>query len=585
MKEESLSYYLKKSKQIQRINLQHSKKIALLGNFTMNGLKEVLEVLSYEKSLDVEIYDSPYAQFKQEIINQNSEWYSFRPDLTFLILDFDALIGDARFEYYSWDEERRKQLIDKTCEEFESFLENALNSQNGKIIVSNFIFPTFSPFGIYDCKIKHTLRDFVNSLNQIIKKMIYEFPLLYCIELDSFFLKFGEKNMKDEKLRFLADVRISPSYIPDLAKNMMRYVKPLFGLTKKCLVLDLDNTLWGGILGEDGFDKISLDDKPPGNAFLEFQKVVLQLYHRGIILAINSKNNFVDVKEVFEKHPKMILKENNFADVQINWEDKASNMIEISKNLNIGMDSFVFWDDDPVNRELIKSQCPEITVIEVPKDSAQYSNTLRELDEFNSYNITLEDSQRGKIYAEQNLRKKDEKKFSNLDEFLSSLQMHVIIHNADKFTIPRISQLTMKTNQFNLTTKRYSPEEIEKMVSNPKYLIKTFSVHDKFGDNGLTGLYIINKEDVKKWKIDTFLMSCRVMGRNIEKVMMSNLIDDAINEKVESILGEYISTKKNSVTKEVYQRLGFTRLNDNQYELKELQKKAIPINNIKISKN
>jgi len=366
---------------------------------------------------------------------------------------------------------------------------------------------------------------------------------------------------------------------------MMKYIKPLFGLTKKCLILDLDNTLWGGILGEDGIEKISLDDKPPGNAFLEFQKVILQLYHRGIILAINSKNNFVDVKEIFEKHPKMILKENNFADAQINWEDKASNMMEISKNLNIGMDSFVFWDDDPVNRELIKSQCPEITVIEVPKDPAQYSNTLRELDEFNSYNITLEDSQRGKIYAEQNLRKKDEKKFSNLDEFLSSLKMHVTINNPDKFSIPRISQLTMKTNQFNLTTKRYSPEEIEKMFSNSKYSIKTFSVQDKFGDNGLTGLYIINKEDAKEWKIDTFLMSCRVMGRNIEKVMMSNLIDDAINEKVEKILGEYVSTKKNSVTKEMYQRLGFTRLNDNQYELKELQKKDISITNIKISKN
>ena len=585
MNENNLSYYLKKSKQIQKIHSQHSKKIALLGNFTLNGLKEVLEVLSYEKKLDLEIYDSPYAQFKQEIVNQNSEWHNFAPDLTFLILDFDALVGDTRFEYYSWNEKKRKQLIDKTCDEFEDFLVNAINSQNGKIIVSNFIFPTFSPFGIYDCKIKHTLRDFVNSLNQIIKKMAEEHSSLYCMELDSFFLKFGEKNVKDEKLRFLADIIVSPSHIPDLAKIMMRYIKPLFGLTKKCLVLDLDNTLWGGILGEEGFDKISLDNKPPGNAFLEFQKVVLQLYNRGIILAINSKNNTSDVKEVFEKHPKMILKENNFADTQINWKDKASNMIEISKKLNIGIDSFVFWDDDPVNRELIKSQCPEITVIEVPKDPALYANTLRELDEFNSYSITLEDSQKGKMYAEQNLRKRNEKKFSNLDEFLSSLQIQVIIKKADKFAIPRISQLTMKTNQFNLTTKRYSPEKIEEIINSSKYLIKTFSVQDKFGDNGLTGLYIVNKEEPKKWKIDTFLMSCRVMGRNIEKVMMVDLIDEAIKEKIESISGEYIYTKKNEVTKELYQKLGFSRLDENQYELKELQKNIISVDNIEISKN
>jgi FkbH-like protein len=585
MNEDTISYYLKKSKQIQRIHSQHSKKIAILGNFTLNGLKEVLEVISYERKLDLKIYDSPYAQFKQEIVNQDSEWHNFTPDVTFLILNFDALIGDARFEYYSWNEERRKQLIDNTCNEFENFLVNALNSQNGKIIVSNFVIPTFSPFGIYDCKIKYTLRDFVNTLNQIIKKTIEAHSTLYCIELDSFFLKFGEKNLKNEKLRFLADIIVSPSHIPDLAKNLMRYIKPLFGLTKKCLVLDLDNTLWGGILGEEGFDKISLDSKAPGNAFLEFQKVILQLYNRGIILAINSKNNYLDVKEVFEKHPKMILKESNFANAQINWDDKASNMAKISKNLNIGTDSFVFWDDDPVNRELIKSQCPEITVIDVPKDPAQYANTLKEIDEFDSYNVTLEDSQKGKMYAEQNLRKKDEKKFSNLDEFLTSLEMQVKIKNADKFTIPRISQLTMKTNQFNLTTKRYSPEEIEKIVNSSRYLVKTFSVQDKFGDNGLTGLYIVNKEDKKKWKIDTFLMSCRIMGRNIEKVMMADLIDEAIKEKIENISGEYISTKKNEVTRELYQKLGFLKLGDNKYELNKLEKNIRLRNNIKISKN
>ncbi|AJM91297.1 HAD-IIIC family phosphatase [Nitrosopumilus piranensis] len=585
MNEDNLSYYIKKSKQIQRIHSEQSKKIALLGNFTLNGLKEVLDVLSYEKKLDLKIYDSPYAQFKQEIVNQDSKWHSFRPDLTFLILDFDALVGDTRFEYYSWNEEKRKQLINKTCDEFENFLVNALNSQNGKIIVSNFIVPDFSPFGIYDCKVKYSLRDFVNALNQTIKKNVENYPSLYSMEFDLFFLKFGEKNLKDQKLRFLADIIISPSHIPDLAKKIMGYIKPLFGLTKKCLVLDLDNTLWGGILGEDGLNNILLDEKAPGNAFLEFQKVILQLYNRGIILAINSKNNYLDVKEVFKKHPKMLLKEKNFADIQINWNDKASNMIEISKNLNIGTDSFVFWDDDPVNRELIRSQCPEITVIDVPKDPAQFANTLRETDEFNSYNITLEDSQKGKMYAEQNLRKKDQKKFSNLDEFLTSLQMKIKIKKADKFTIPRISQLIMKTNQFNLTTKRYFPEEVEKMVNSKNYLVKTFSVQDKFGDNGLTGLYIVNKEEPKKWKIDTFLMSCRIMGRNIERVMMSDLINEAIKERVENISGEYISTKKNEVTRDLYDKLGFSKLNENTYELKNLKKNIIDVDNIEISKN
>lgn len=585
MNDKSLSYYLDKVKQIPNGNLDNTKRIALLSNFTMNGLVETLKVLSYEQGLNVDVYEAPYAQFRQEIINQNSKWHFFKPDLTFLILDFESLVGDLRFEYYTWNEEKRKKIADKTCEELKNFIEIALNSQNGKIVVSKFIIPTFTPFGIYDFKIKHTLGDFVNSLNSVIRQLSYECPSLYCLELDSFFLHFGKTNVNDEKWRYLADFRVSPSYLPKLAKFMMGYVKPLFGLTKKCLVLDLDDTLWGGIVGEDGLDGILLDDKPPGNAFLEFQKVILQLYHRGIILAINSKNNFEDVKEVFEKHPKMVLKVSNFASLKVNWDDKVSNMIEISKDLNIGTDSFVFWDDDPVNRELIKQQLPEITVIDVPKDPAQYANTLRMLDEFNSFNITSEDSQKGKMYSQQNLRRGEEKKFSNLDEFLSSLQMQVTIKKADKFTIPRISQLTMKTNQFNLTTKRYSQEEIEKMASGTNYLIKTFSVSDKFGDNGLTGLYIVNKENPKKWKIDTFLMSCRIMGRNIEKVMMEDLLNEAINEKAEKISGEYITTKKNVITKELYPKLGFLKLNDNQYEMKEFQNFVSSIPYIKIAKN
>lgn len=579
MMNKSLSYYLNKAEKLIPSTTNQPKKVAILSNFTLKGITEVIKVISNEQGMDIEVYESPYNQYKQEVIDINSIWYNYNPDLSFIILDFDSYLGDLKFRFYSMSEAQRNDMIKQMCEELENLLRISISKQTGKIVISNFVAPIYSPYGIFDPKIKYSMKDLVYSLNSVIRDLSLTISSLFVLEMDAFVQRFGKSNLTDEKLRYLADMKISPSYIPELGYFLMSFIKPLFGRTRKCLVLDLDNTLWGGILGEDGINDIKLDEKPPGNSYLEFQKTILELHNRGIILAINSKNNPGDVKEVFENHPNMILKESHFASTFVNWNDKATNLIGIANELNIGVDSMVYFDDDPINRELIKEKIPEVLVVDVPKDPSLYADVLRNLDDFNSFHITEEDLEKGKMYASQKQRKTLEKQFSDLNDFLASLDMEVTVRKGDEFTTPRIAQLTMKTNQFNLTTKRYSEEQIKKMINDQNFIIKTFSVYDKFGDNGLTGLYIIEKENSKKWVVDTFLMSCRVMGRNIENVMISDVLEEAKHAKVEEIVGKYVSTKKNEVTKDLYHKFGFQKINDSEFVLKNIEcvnNQAIP---------
>ena len=330
----------------------------------------------------------------------------------------------------------------------------------------------------------------------------------------------------------------------------------LMSISKKCLVLDLDNTLWGGIVGEDGVEGIKLGPMPEGRPFLEFQKYILSLFNKGVILAINSKNNYNDVLKVFNEHPYMILKEDHFASVQINWNDKISNMKTIAQELNIGLDSFVFFDDDKLNREMIKDSLPEIKVVDLPEDYSLYLKTIEELDDFNTFQLTEEDKKKGKMYADQRRRSDFIKSTQNATEYLKGLQMKVTIEEVNKFNVSRISQLTQKTNQFNMTTRRYLEEDIKNFALNRDFLIFSVTVEDKFGDNGITGAAIIEKCK-NYFRIDTFLLSCRIIGRRIEEIMLVYILEKAKAEKVKTLLGEFIPTTKNIPAKEFFKENGF----------------------------
>ena len=556
--EKRLFSYLNKSKLLSNVDYEKKIRIAVLGGFTLNGLEETIRVKCDEKKIQCTTYVSGYNQYSQEIFDEKSQLYKFSPDITFLIIDSRNALGELFLNPYSVSVEERKQRVQDKSDEIINLVQTFGSKSKSKLILSNFNIPSYSPIGINETREEYGLHDMIRSLNQNIKIGLRLEPEIYIHDLNSFVTKFGENNVFDYKQYFYGDVRISLDYLPYLAEELMGYVKAVLGLNKKCIVLDLDNTLWGGIVGEDGFEGIKLGDDPIGRAYVELQHNLLALNQRGIILAINSNNNFDDAIQIIKEHPNMILKEDNFVCVRINWNDKVVNMKEISDELNIGLDSMVFFDDDPVNIEYVKSNLPDIQTVQV-SDPSNSSKILKSMNDFQVLKITDEDSTRNKMYLEQRKRTELKTRVGNLQDFLKQLNISVKIKNADKYTIPRISQLTLKTNQFNLTTRRYQEEDIRKFSQDKYKIVECAQIQDKFGDNGITCVYIINKDNKQQWTIDTFLLSCRVIGRGVEDGILYQIIEKARKEGVSKVRGEYIKTKKNKPAENFFPAFGFKK--------------------------
>ena len=543
-KENSLSYYMNKSKEITK-ELDKKIRIGLLSSFTINGLKEILQVKSAERDVSCMIYEAPYNQYSQEILNQNSNLYKFLPEITFLIIDTRSIFGEIFRFPYSISSSEREKFVEEKFDEIKNLIDKFVEKTNSKLVITKLNVPSFSPNGIFESKIEYGFHNMVEDFNQKIMKNYLNSENVFVYDFDKFVAKNGEDNVFDYSQFFFGDLKISIEYLPVLGQDLMKYLIGYLGITKKCIVLDLDNTLWGGIVGEDGFNGIKLGPEPPGNAFMEFQRVLLSLHQRGIILAINSKNNFEDAIKVIKEHPYMVLKEEHFASMRINWKDKVTNMKELVKEINIGLDSLVFIDDDPVNREFVKSVFPEILVVDLSNDPSTYAFKIENIIDFSVLKITDEDRNRGKMYLKQKKINELEESASDLQTFLSQLDLKIFIKDVNEFSLPRVSQLILKTNQFNLTTKRYQELDVEKMIQDPNFIVGCAQVEDKFGDNGITGVFIIKKENEKEWRIDTFLMSCRIMGRDIEKGIMAYIVNKANENKIEKIKADFLPTHKN----------------------------------------
>ncbi len=516
-------------------------KIALLAPFTIRGLDEALKEECKKVSLDAEFYVAEYEKIYDEILSPESGLKKFKPDISFVLVN---------------------QVEDKILNIIPKFLENI----TGTIAVSNVPLLSYSSFGIADFKKENSFKNLVSEFNKALNALAPKESRIQVYDLAAFFSKYGEYNIVDEKLRYLGDIYIKPEFMPKLAYEFMSFIKPLVSKNRKCVVLDLDNTLWGGIVGEDGFNGIQLDTKAPGNAYLEFQKYLLALNKRGIILAIASKNNYDDAIKVIREHPYMQLREENFGSIQINWDDKATQIKRIAQELNIGLDFLVFIDDDQANRELVRQSLPEVLAVNLPEDPALYLRTIKELNDFNTLQITEEDLKRGELYAKQRQIGEYKNQFSNTDDFLNSLDMEVKIEPANDFTIPRIAQLIQKTNQFNLTTKRYSENDVRKFAEDTKYRVYSVNVKDKFADHGLVGVMII-QNNIPSFVIDNMLLSCRVIGRNIENKMLDFIKEEAKKVGAKEIVGEYIPTEKNSVCGAVYPNYGFDVFGENKFRL------------------
>jgi len=341
-----------------------------------------------------------------------------------------------------------------------------------------------------------------------------------------------------------------------LVNEWLRFLHPLTGKVAKAVVVDLDNTLWGGVIGEDGIGGIQLSSEHPGAAYQKLQRALLDLHHRGILLAICSKNNADDAMEALQNHPGMLLKPEHFAAVRINWGDKSQNLREIAAELNVGIDSLAFVDDNPIERQQIRIQVPEVFVIELPDDAMGFATAIHECPRFDRLSLSAEDHQRSEYYQKQRERGRLEQTVSSREDFYRSLQQEVEIAPLDRFTLPRIAQLTNKTNQFNLTTRRYTEQQISELASSPDWNCFSLRVRDRFGDNGLVGVAITRKQE-KTYEVDTLLMSCRVIGRTVETAFLSFLAEHARKQGAQRLQGWFLPTKKNAPARDFYSSHGF----------------------------
>ena len=562
MEIKELSYYINQAKIIKPENHQKKIRIAFVGSFSLNGFEETIQVQCNDEKINCITYNSPYNQFTQEILNENSNLYKFKPDIIFLLIDNRIILENSFYFSNINSENKNKKYVDEKINEIKNLIEVFTQKSQSKIIIANFVIPTYTPLGIYESKIEYGIKEIILDLNKKLKELSRNIDSCYVYDFNSFVTKFGEKNILDYKKMNYGDIKINFDIIPHLIYDFLGYVKPILGSNKKCLVLDLDNTLWGNIIGEDGIEGIKIGPYPEGRSFVEFQKVIKALSENGIILAINSKNNQKDAMKAINEHPHMILREKDFSCIKINWNDKISNMREIAKDLNIGLDSIVFFDDDPINRELLRMGIPEVNTIELPKDPSSYAQILRNLNDFNILKITKDDVQRKIMYAQEQNRQKLESSTENLNEYLKKLDIKIKIKLDNEFSISRISQLILKTNQFNLTTKRYQEEEIKEFVEDKTMIVGCSEVDDKFGENGITNVFII-KTKSNEWIIDTFLLSCRIMGRGIEEGIIGKILEIAKNKGIEKITATFIPTEKNKPAENFLKNYGFEKEKEN----------------------
>lgn len=530
--------------------------IAILSSFTTRPIAKALEVRCQEIGVTPNIYLGRYNQYAQEILDVDSPLYASKRDLIILFVDTRAMLGDYFFLPYQMSEDDRRQWVDHKAHEVISLIDVLKRNTSAKVLLHNFEIPLHSPLGILEHKQPFGFKESIETLNFKLRDAFKNDSQVFVFDFDAFCAKVGKQSLLDHKMYYLGDIKLHVRHIPELCSEYLSFIKSMMAMAKKCIVLDLDNTLWGGIVGEDGMEGIKLGPTPEGRPFWEFQKYLLSLFQRGVILAINSKNNVEDALRVLREHPYAVLKEEHFAAMRINWEDKIANTKSLAEEMHIGLDSFVFFDDDKVNRELVSTVLPEVTVVDLPQDPALYVKTLMELDAFHILQLTGEDHERGKMYAQERQRKMLSETATDLTEYLHSLQMVVTIERASHLTIPRISQLTQKTNQFNMTTRRYTEEEIARMVQSNQYLVVSLRAEDKFGDNGTVGVAIVEKGN-PAWRIDTFLLSCRVIGRRIEETLLAYLSQAARRAGAVQLIGEFISTGKNNPAEGFYGKNSF----------------------------
>ena len=531
-------------------------KIALIGDTATQFLATAIRGTGVERGYQIDLFEAEYNQVERQFLDPSSELY--QSDADYIVLFQSTHKLGERHSLLSPDQQ--ESLAEERLAFVASICENPLLA-NKKIICLDYPEIEDTVFGSYATKVSASLTYQVRKLNMGLMDLSQQYANLFICDIAGLQNKLGRDLMFAPNVYVSTEMVLSIDALPYVAGRVMDIVCAIKGQFKKCLILDLDNTVWGGVIGDDGLEGIQLGHGLGiGKAFTEFQMWVKKLKQRGIIICVASKNNEETAKEPFEKHPDMILKLEDIAVFQANWETKVDNIRTIQQILNIGFDSMVFLDDNPFERNIVRENIPAITVPELPEDPGEYLEYLYSLNLFETASYSQADKDRTKQYQVEAKRVSLQKTFSNEADYLKSLDMISVVSGFNAFNTPRVAQLSQRSNQFNLRTVRYTEADIEALAQDPDVIDLSFTLEDKFGDNGLIAVIIMKKQDAETLFIDTWFMSCRVLKRGMEDFTLNTMVEAAREKGFKRIIGEYLPTPKNKMVEGHYPSLGFEKL-------------------------
>jgi FkbH-like protein len=527
-------------------------RIAILGGYTTQPLAMSIRATLFAEGHLVDIYESEYNSYKMEVLNPNSGLYAFRPDI---VLFATGSMNIELFPVHGTSRESVSSLIDSFVTEYESLWKTVKDQTGASIIQHNFEPLHNRTLGRLESKYCWATDQYIEGINQQLWK--FDGREIYILDTAWLAKKIGINNWFEPRWYHHSKHGFDPNLTFEYARLFIGLFRAIKGKAKKCLVVDLDNTLWGGIIGDDGLNGIHLGNiSAQGEAYAAFCRYLKGLKQRGIILAVNSKNDPGLAKEVFLKHPEMPLKLDDFSSFYSNWDNKSSNLKNIVKDLNIGIDSVVFIDDNPVECEEVRRMLPEVSVIEMSGDPAYFIRHIDQMHFFDQLNITDEDLKRSDSYTVQGKISTINKTSANLDEFLAGLDMTSIVQPSTLDDIPRIEQMFKKTNQFNCTSRSYDYALLSQFIDQENKFCISCWLKDKFVNYGLVSVLVGDIEG-EKLRIDNWVMSCRVFSRSFEQFIFNKLIKFAAELNCSGIESEFIPTARNSYIKNLYPKLGF----------------------------
>lgn len=530
-------------------------RVACAASYTFDSIRPALQLQALRAGIALHLYSAPFAQGLRNLIDPASELSAFKPDVVIVAM---RPADDCPALYHSFNS-LAAQEVNRLADDWLDRLQSALTAfrarSTARVLIQNCERPAWPALGIADATAAHSQAAVIARINAGLQDMATQVKNACVMDYDSLIAHHGRSKWVDPRLALLARMPVAPAQLWALAGFYVRHIRPLVGLAKKVLVLDADNTLWGGVIGDTGIEGIALGPDYPGNAFVLFQQRILDLHRRGVLLCIASKNEPGVVEDAIARHPNMVLRPEHFAGIKANWSDKPGNLRQLAEELNLGIDSFVFMDDSPVECALMREALPAVLTVQLGDDPAHHARALEDLDCFEQWTVTEEDRQRGALYAADAGRRAAAATAVDMPTFLRQLEMRLSISVDDAMQSGRVAQLTQRTNQFNMNAIRCTDADIGKFRESAGHHVLAARLVDRFGDNGIIGAALVERSGVE-WRLPVFLMSCRVLGRTVEQCFLKWIAGFARAAGATRLVGLFKPTVKNQPFAGFYQDIG-----------------------------